>query len=137
MTREQLAQFREVYDKSAKKFQKAKGFDGKEIEEQTDWVFFDRDLIQKLLDMTDKKSGGIKMYFGQYDKENLDLIPKDRKLREDYEGRVSLALAAANREGEEIIDVDDEVIQARGMGGGSGGGGTQNGGNICPPSCNR
>jgi len=77
MTRDQLEAFRLAYGKSVKKCIKGKNKDGKEIEELSDWVFFDRELIQSLLDMTDPKVRGLKIYFGQYDKENLDILPID------------------------------------------------------------
>ena len=135
MTREQLEQFRRAYDKSVKKCVKGKNKNGKDIAEQSDWVFFDRELIQTLLDMTDPKTGGLKMYFGQYDKENLDILPKDRKDREDYIGRMSIAIAAANRTEGGIIDVAEEskdsIISAR-----SSNSSTRNGGMLCPPNCN-
>ncbi|EMS31209.1 hypothetical protein C943_02356 [Mariniradius saccharolyticus AK6] len=135
MTREQLELFRRAYDKSVKKCVKGKNKDGKDIAEQSDWVFFDRDLIQSLLDMTDPKAGGLKMYFGQYDKENLDIIPLDRKDREDYIGRMSIAIAAANRTERGIIDVtgenSDPALRSQ-----SSGESVRNLGQLCPPNCN-
>lgn len=129
MDRKQLELFRKAYDNSVKKCIKGKDKNGKDIEEQSNWVFFDRATLEKLLSMTDPKTGGIKMYFGQYDKENLDIIPLDRPLREDYIGRISLALAASNRteQGMEDIYLANSVEED---------GGLENGGNLCPPQCN-
>ena len=135
MTREQLELFRRAYDKSVKKCVKGKNKNGKDIAEQSDWVFFDRDLIQSLLDMTDPKTGGLKMYFGQYDKENLDILPKDRKDREDYIGRMSIAIAAANRTEGGIIDVMDESSDPA-LRSQSSGDYVRNLGQLCPPNCN-
>lgn len=135
MTREQLELFRRAYAKSVKKCVKGKNKNGKDIAEQSDWVFFDRELLQSLLDMTDPKTGGLKMYFGQYDKENLDILPKDRKDREDYIGRMSIAIAAANRTEKGIIDVDDPSEESSKTKSRSGGA-IENGGSLCPPACN-
>jgi hypothetical protein len=108
MTKEELEAFRSAYAKSVKKCIKGKNKNGKDIEEQSDWVFFDRKLIQDLLDMTDPITGGLKLYFGQYDKENLDILPIDRKDRDDYIGRISIAIAAANKTESGIIDLGTE-----------------------------
>jgi hypothetical protein len=130
MTREELKNFVSVYNRSVRKGIKGKDKEGKDVEEQTSWAFFDREVIEKLLAQTDPKAGGIKIYLGQYDKDNLDLVPKDRKDREDYIGRVSLALSAANREEDGIFDVFGTNLNSDG-----GTGSIENGGRICPPYC--
>lgn len=135
MTEEELKLFRNAYAKSVKKCVKGKNKNGKDIAEQSDWVFFDRDLVQSLLDMTDPKTGGLKMYFGQYDKENLDILPKDRKDREDYIGRMSIAIVAANRTEKGIIDVNGAYGESSTKKSKSGGT-IENGGSLCPPACN-
>jgi hypothetical protein len=129
MNRKQLNLFRKEYDKSIKKCVKGKDKEEIEIQEQSDWVFFERATLEKLLAMTDVKTGGIKMYFGQYNEENLDMIPLDRPFREDYIGRLSLALSASNRTTQGIQDVysADSVMEDQGL---------ENGGTICPPDCN-
>ncbi|MCR9016903.1 hypothetical protein [Aquiflexum gelatinilyticum] len=130
MTKEELKNFVSVYNKSVRKGIKGKNKEGKDVQEQTSWAFFTREEIERLLEITDPKSGGIKIYFGQYDKENLDLVPKDRKDREDYIGMVSLALSAANQKEDGIFDVFDnqseEVSDTNSI---------ANGGKICPPYC--
>ena len=135
MTKEQLEAFRLAYAKSVKKCIKGKNKNGKDIEEQSDWVFFDRKLIQDLLDMCDPKIGGLKMYFGQYDKENLDILPNDRKDREDYIGRISIAIAAANKTESGIFDLSTESKNSTDLSLNSGAS-TRNGGQLCPPDCN-
>ena len=129
MDRKQLELFRKAYDNSVKKCIKGKDQNGKDIEEQTNWVFFERATLEKLLAMTDPKTGGIKMYFGQYDQENLGMIPLDRPLREDYIGRMSVALSASNRTAQGIEDIylSDSSAEDQGL---------ENGGKICPPECN-
>ncbi|MCH6199625.1 hypothetical protein MMU07_08545 [Aquiflexum sp. LQ15W] len=135
MTKEQLEAFRLAYAKSVKKCVKGKNKNGKDIDEQSDWVFFDRKLIQELLDMTDSKSGGLKLYFGQYDKENLDILPIDQKDREDYIGSISIAVAAANKTENGIIDLGNESKNSTDLTRNSGGS-PRNGGLLCPPNCN-
>jgi hypothetical protein len=135
MTKEQLEDFRLAYAKSVKKCIKGKNKNGKEIEEQSDWVFFDRKLIQDLLDMTDPKSGGLKLYFGQYDKKNFNILPLDHKDREDYIGRISIAIAAANNTEDGIIDIAAESKNSDSLMLKSGGP-TKNRGILCPPNCN-
>lgn len=140
MTRDELEAFREAYQKSAKKSKKAKNKDGKDINEQSDWVWFDRNTIQKLLDMTDPDQGGIKIYFGQYDKQNVVMLPEDMRKKHDYVGRVSLALMACNKtetEFEDIYSSSNEMQDASRMMLMSRGDGDSpvNAGSVCPPEC--
>ncbi|PRY89963.1 hypothetical protein [Mongoliibacter ruber] len=122
MDNRQFKSFVSAYRDSLQKGEKAKGPDGKPIESETDWIYFDRETLEKLLKMTDPKTGGIKMYLGVYTKENLDILPKDREDRENYIGMLSLALTPANRTRQGIVDVQEEEIY-------------ENGGTLCPPFC--
>jgi hypothetical protein len=140
MTKDELEAFREAYQKSAKKSKKAKNKDGKDINEQSDWVWFDRNTIQKLLDMTDPDQGGIKIYFGQYDKQNVVMLPEDMRKKHDFVGRVSLALMACNKtetEFEDIYSSSNEMQDASRMMLMSRGDGDSpvNAGSVCPPEC--
>lgn len=125
MNNKQLEAFRNAYRESVKIGIKGKDKNGHDIEEQSDWVWFDRESLKKLLDTSDERTGGIKMYFGQYDKDNLDILPADRKNREDYIGRISIAMVASNK-----TDYGYEDLQK------PDGGGIKNGGDLCPPDCN-
>lgn len=91
----------------------------KEITEQTQSVWFDRKLVQELLDKTDEKSGGIKIYFGQYDKETAGEVP-DIKDPSDLIGRLTVILGASN----ENVDPTDGAL-------------LRNGGRVCPPECSK
>lgn len=140
MTREELEAFRNAYQKAAKKSKKANNGKGKPIAEQSDWVWFDRETIQKLLDMTDSEKGGIKIYFGQYDKSNVDMLPEDMRKKHDYVGRVSLALAACNKtetEYEDIYSGSNEIHDASKMMlmSSKGRDSPVNAGTVCPPDC--
>ncbi|QDH78337.1 hypothetical protein FKX85_04495 [Echinicola soli] len=107
-----------------------------EITNQTRWIWFDREQIEKVLKKTDGKTGGIKFYFGEYDESFIE------ELGSNYVGRMMLAMVpcdqddlnkkAANLKGLEAIDFedgddeeeqDDEEDEA------------ENGGRICPPNC--
>lgn len=122
MDNRQFKSFLSAYRESIQKGEKAIGADGLPIKRETDWIYFDREILEKLLNMADPRTGGIKMYLGVYTKENLDILPKDREDREKYIGMLSLALAPANRTEEGIVDVQDE-------------GTYENGGTLCPPFC--
>ncbi len=140
MTREELEEFKIAYRKAAKKSIKAKNKKGELINEQSDWVWFDRDTIQKLLDLTDPVKGGIKIYFGQYDKKNVEILPKERREKYDYVGRVSLALMASNKsetEFEDIYSNSNQIQDASKMMlmSGRGGDSPVNAGTVCPPDC--
>jgi hypothetical protein len=140
MTREELETFRTAYQKAAKKSIKGINGKGKEIGEQSDWVWFDRDTIQKVLDMTDPDKGGIKIYFGQYDEKNVVLLPEDMRKKYDFVGRVSLALMACNKTETAYEDIFSEANEVQKNSGmmlmrSSGGKSPVNAGNVCPPEC--
>lgn len=140
MTREELEAFRKAYQKAAKKSIKAKNKNGKVINEQSDWVWFDRNTIQKLLDMTDSEKGGIKIYFGQYDENNVNMLPEDMRKKHDYIGRVSLALAACNKTETEFEDIYSESNEIQNTSNlmlmrSNDRDSPVNAGYVCPPDC--
>lgn len=141
MTKEELESFRKAYQKEAKKSIKAKNRKGKVIQEQSDWVWFDRKTIQKLLDMTDPEKGGIKIYFGQYDEKNVVMLPKELREKHDFVGRVSLALAACNKtetEFEDIYSEPNEILETSELKllNSNDRDSPVNAGSVCPPICN-
>ncbi|WP_373520710.1 hypothetical protein [Aquiflexum sp.] len=140
MTRDELETFRNAYQKAAKKSIKAYNGIGKPIAEQSDWVWFDRKTLEKLLDMTDPDKGGIKIYFGQYDEKNVVMLPEDMRKKHDYVGRVSIALMACNKtetEYEDIYSASNETQETSKMMLMSRDGGESpvNAGDVCPPDC--
>ncbi|MCH7415733.1 hypothetical protein MM213_19690 [Belliella sp. R4-6] len=137
MNRKQLKQFRGSYHAHGKINKPGEDFRGEQIKEQTDWVWFDRETIENALKDADKdgKVGGLKMYFGQYDKETIEMIEENREKREAYIGRISLVLKPCNLTEDGLQDVssspltkhteieDDDLEEG------------WNGGRICPPNC--
>jgi hypothetical protein len=130
MKQEDLKNFVAPYRSSIQAGLPGRDQEGREITDQSQWVFFDREMLEKLLKMTDAKKGGIKIYFGQYDRENLYLVPQDRKDRAQYIGKISVALSAANEEKDGVFDV---FLKADGQK--SGDDSIENGGKLCPPFC--
>jgi hypothetical protein len=135
MTKEELDAFKSAYDISVRKCIKGKDKNGKDIEEQTEWIWFDRKTLMDLLNNADEETGGIKMYLGQYDKNNINILPEKYPDRESCIGRISLALTPANKTEAGIIDVtssgdisrtSSEIEQSYLV---------MNGGTICPPFC--
>lgn len=128
MKRKDLQKFRDAYDKSMKRAIKGFDKDGNPIEEQSNWVYFEKETLEKMLKQI-RGEGGIKFYFGQYDTGNLYILPKDTEKREDYIGRISVAMVGCKRDGNGKLielELDDEVDSDS----------IQNGGSLCPPMCN-
>ncbi|EKB49476.1 hypothetical protein [Cecembia lonarensis] len=130
MNRDDLKKFVKPYRETIQVGEPGRDEQGRAIKEQSQWVFFDRATIEKLLRMTDANKGGIKVYFGQYDRENLYLVPQDRRDREQYIGKISVALSAANEEQNGIFDV---FLNSEGQR--SDANSIENGGMLCPPYC--
>ncbi|MFD2034130.1 hypothetical protein ACFSKL_04970 [Belliella marina] len=135
MNREELKKFREYYRKHGKINKPGLDFRGEPIKEQTDWVWFDRETIENALKDADPdgKIGGLKMYFGQYDKETIRMIPEDREKKEAYIGRISLVLKPCNMTGEGLEEV--KSCDENGDDDDDDDGLSWNGGRICPPNC--
>lgn len=137
MTREELEAFRSAYDKSVRKCKKGKDKKGKKIGEQTEWIWFDRNTLMDLLKHADEKTGGIKMYIGQYDKKNIKILPDSYPEKENCIGRISLALTPANRTDVGIIDVTSSTSDAAEISRTTSvqGNFIRNAGTMCPPFC--
>ncbi|MGY6741798.1 MAG: hypothetical protein ACXIUQ_03605 [Cecembia sp.] len=130
MNQDDLKKFVKPYRETIQVGEPGRDEQGRAIKDQSQWVFFDRETIEKLLRMTDANKGGIKVYFGQYNRENLYLVPQDRRDREQYIGKISVALSAANQEQDGIFDI---FLSSEGQR--SGGNSIENGGRLCPPYC--
>lgn len=97
-----------------------------EVSHQTDWIFFDRETLQKILDQADQdgKTGGIKFYFTEYS-ESLakKWHPEDP---DAYCGSMTLVLKAAN-----LINGNPMDVELTNPGDPD----FENNGIKCPPSC--
>ncbi len=84
------------YDGEVKKGKPGKGKNGKDKDNQTNWIFLDRETLEGLLAKADKdpKVGGIQFYFTEYTEETA----KERYADEadKYVGQMTLVMRAAN-----------------------------------------
>jgi hypothetical protein len=90
-----------------------------EVKNQTQWVFFDRESLERILAQADPdpKKGGIKFYLTEYTKE---LAEKYYPLDSDsHVGRITLVFEAADRD-----NLQKQV-----------GNDLENIGSLCPPYC--
>jgi len=119
MDLKKFIRLRESYKQHVGRGKSGRDQNGDEVKEQTQSVWFDRRTIQELLDKTDEKGGGIKIYFGEYDKETASEVP-NIKDPNDLVGKLTVILGASNYN----EDPEDEAL-------------LRNGGRICPPDCGR
>ncbi|MBD8488771.1 hypothetical protein IFO69_08445 [Echinicola sp. CAU 1574] len=137
LTKKQFRKLRRKYGKEIGKGYPGVNKKGKEIKDQTEWIWFSRKEIEEVLSKTDAEKGGIKFYFGEYD-ESFESI-----LGEEYVGRLTLAMVPSNKEGEKdfvelgVSSIDRMSLMAEE---GEGDGDDEeedayNFGNICPPTC--
>lgn len=92
---------------------------GEKVTKQTQSLWFDRKTIEELLAKTDEKTGGIKIYFGEYDEDTADEVTNIRDPQE-LVGKLTVILGASNNN----EDPTDGAL-------------LRNGGKICPPHCGR
>ena len=113
------------FEKMQTKYSKevGKGKPGKnkkgDIVDQTKWIFFDRESLEKILAQADPdpKKGGIKFYFTEYTEETAEKYHPGEA--EKYDGLMTLVFEAAS------VDT-----LSRG-----GSGDMENIGKTCPPTC--
>lgn len=105
------------YGKHIGRGKSCKDCNGQKITNQSQAIWFDRKSIQELLDKTDEQTGGIKIYFGEYDEETIGEI-SDVGDPKGMIGKLTVILGASN-------DNEDPIEEAMLM----------NGGKICPPHC--
>ncbi|MBA4298521.1 MAG: molecular chaperone DnaK [Cyclobacterium sp.] len=120
------------FEEMQKKYKQevGKGKPGKnpkgDVTKQTEWVFFDRDTLQNLLDQADQdgKTGGIKFYLTEYTEE---LAKKWHPTEPNsYSGGITLVLKAANLKDGKPVDVTDSEVAGEEY---------ENRGIKCPPTC--
>src|SRR5690606_22761895 len=88
-------QLRESYNHHIGRGKSGRDKNGEKVTHQTQSVWFDRKTIQELLDQTDENSGGIKMFFGEYDSETAGEVQDIDDPRE-LVGRLTVILSASN-----------------------------------------
>lgn len=118
ISKKDFEQMKAKYDKEVKKGKPAKGKKG-DIDNQTDWIFFDRKTLEEIL--ADPKTGGIKFYFTEYTEEVAKEYHPENP--DEYVGRVNLVMTASTEggRGEILNEIGDPNYYNRG--------------DICPPYC--
>jgi hypothetical protein len=118
-------QMKEKYNQEVRQGKPGKNPNG-EVTNQTEWVFFDRETLQNILDQADPdgKKGGIKFYLAEYTEELAKKWhPKDP---DNYTGGITLVLKAANLTNGKPEDVTASVRGDEEF---------DNNGIKCPPTC--
>jgi hypothetical protein len=109
------------YSQEVKKGNPGKSKKG-DVTNQTDWVFFDRETLEKILLEADKdpKKGGIRFFITEYSKETAEKFYPENP--DDYVGRITLVLEASTLESPSQITIDETTNY-------------YNRGELCPPKC--
>ncbi|OYX08687.1 MAG: hypothetical protein B7Z16_18980 [Algoriphagus sp. 32-45-6] len=117
ISKKDFEQMKLKYDQEVKKGKPAKGKKG-DIDNQTDWIFFDRATLEGIL--ADPNAKGIKFYFTEYTEDVAKKLHPENS--DKYIGRVNLVMAAASDGLSEIQDSTGEPSY-------------YNKGMMCPPQC--
>lgn len=96
-----------------------------EVTDQTEWLFFDRETIERVLSKADPdpKKGGIQFFLGEYSADTAQKYHPQNP--EKYEGRLTIIMSPATLEGDTVRTLDV-----------SGDGSLENVAKQCPPECN-
>ncbi|MFT4856929.1 MAG: hypothetical protein ACI9UV_000408 [Algoriphagus sp.] len=122
ISKEDFESMKAKYDKEVKQGKPGKNKKG-DINDQTDWIFFDRETLERLLAKAgkDPKKGGIQFYMTEYTEEvAAKYHPNEVK---KLTGALTLVMRPANIENELISAVlggEDDY---------------ENIGTMCPPFC--
>lgn len=125
ISKEDFESMKAKYDKEVKKGKPAKGKHDTDKDNQTSWIFFDRETLERLLKSADNdpKVGGIQFYFTEYTEEIAKkFYPSEAA---EYSGQMTLVMRAANLKNNTIVSAEL----------GDGGGEYQNKGTQCPYQC--
>jgi hypothetical protein len=122
ISKEDFESMKAKYDKEVKKGKPGKNKKG-DISDQTDWIFFDRETLERLLAKADKdpKKGGIQFYMTEYTEEVAAKYHPNEV--EKLTGALTLVMRPAN--------IENELISAVLAGGDD----YENIGTMCPPFC--
>jgi len=125
ISKEDFESMKAKYDTEVKKGNPGKGTKDKDKDNQTSWIFFDRETLEGLLKKADKdpKVGGIQFYFTEYTAETAEkFYPKEAA---GYTGQMTLVMRAANLKDNNFVEIEF----------GEGNYEYQNGGIQCPYHC--
>lgn len=119
INKEDFDQMQKKYDKEIQKGKPALG-PKDDVENQTKWVFFDRQIIEEVLSKADKdpKKGGIKFYLTEYTEEVAKKLYPENS--EEYVGRLAIVMSPVN-EAKKGLEEEEEDYYNRGT--------------ACPPKC--
>jgi hypothetical protein len=118
ISKKDFEQMKDKYDKEVKKAKPAKG-KSKDIDDQTDWIYFDRKTLEEIL--ADPKAGGVKFYFTEYTEEVAEVLHPENP--DEYVGRLNLVMTASSEGGKgDLLDLDGNTTY-------------YNRGSLCPPFC--
>ena len=119
ISKKDFDQMKKKYDDEIRKGGKGQG-PSRNVDNQTNWIFFDRKTIEELLQKTDPDKGGIRIYFTEDTEETAQqLYPNNPQ---DYVGRLNLVISPANEEGTTLTYAGEEEEY-------------YNRGTSCPPKC--
>jgi hypothetical protein len=124
ISKEDFESMKAKYDQEVKKGKPGKGAKGKDKDNQTSWIFFNRETLEGLLARADKdpKVGGIQFFFTEYTEEIAQKYYPNEVAA--YTGQMALVMSAANLKGGKLEGTDlgegDDYV---------------NHGTICPPMC--
>ncbi|REG81095.1 molecular chaperone DnaK [Algoriphagus antarcticus] len=105
------------YNKEVKKGKPGKGKKDRDKDNQTSWIFLDREMLGGLLAKADKdpKVGGIQFYFTEYTEETAEkAYPKEA---DAYIGQMTLVMRAANLKEQKLVTIGgaEDEYQGRGL----------------------
>lgn len=123
ISKEDFDSMQAKYDQEVKKGKPGKGKNGKEKDNQLNWVFFDRATLEGLLAKVDEDPtvGGIQFYITQYTEETAKQVYPNQAAA--YEGQLTVVMRPANL-------LDNQLVFLGGSGEGYVVGGVE-----CPFTC--
>jgi hypothetical protein len=111
-------QMKAKYDQEVKKGKPGKGKKG-DIDNQTDWIVFDRKTLEEIL--SDPNAAGIKFYITEYTEEVAKAYYPENP--DEYVGRLNLVITASSDGGQN--EIEDSTGTAT----------YYNRAKMCPPYC--
>ncbi|WP_297338052.1 molecular chaperone DnaK [Algoriphagus sp.] len=119
ISKEDFLEMKGKYDKEVKKGKPGKNKNG-QVDDQTNWVFFNRETLERVLAEAgnDPLKGGIQFFITEYSEKTAKKYHPNNP--DEYEGRLTLVMKPIKDVG--LIGDDEE-------------GDYENTGVQCPPSC--